>query len=76
MTDFLPHTEFPTVRLRRNRRDDFSRRLVRENRLSTDDLIYPVFVCEGHGVRTPVASMPDVVRHSPDMLLQTAEQCL
>jgi len=76
MTAFLPHTEFPTVRLRRNRRDEFSRRLVRESRLSTDDLIYPVFVCEGRNVRDPVASMPDVIRHSPDTLLHTAEQCL
>ncbi|HUH41317.1 MAG TPA: porphobilinogen synthase [Castellaniella sp.] len=76
MTQFLPHTEFPTVRLRRNRRDDFSRRLVRENHLSTDDLIYPVFVCEGQKVREPIASMPDVVRHSPDELLRTAEECV
>ncbi|MER1966704.1 porphobilinogen synthase [Castellaniella sp. GW247-6E4] len=76
MTKFLPHTDFPTVRLRRNRRDDFSRRLVRENALSTDDLIYPVFVCEGQKVRDPVASMPEVLRHSPDELLRTAEDCL
>lgn len=75
MTAFLPHTEFPTTRLRRNRRDDFSRRLVREHALSVDDLIYPVFVCEGQGVREPVSSMPDVVRHSPDTLLSTAEEC-
>uniref|UniRef100_UPI00334242BC porphobilinogen synthase n=1 Tax=Castellaniella defragrans TaxID=75697 RepID=UPI00334242BC len=76
MTRFLPHTEFPNVRLRRNRRDGFSRRLVRENALSTDDLIYPVFVCEGRNVRDPVASMPEVIRHSPDELLRTAEECL
>ncbi len=76
MTTFLPSTDFPTVRLRRNRRDDFSRRLVRENRLTTDDLIYPVFVREGSNVREAVDSMPDVVRHSPDTLLRTAEECL
>ncbi|WP_269498952.1 porphobilinogen synthase [Castellaniella sp. S9] len=76
MTKFLPHTEFPNVRLRRNRRDGFSRRLVRENALTADDLIYPVFVCEGSKVRDPVASMPEVVRHSPDELLRTAEDCL
>lgn len=76
MTAFLPHTEFPTTRLRRNRRDDFSRRLVREHALTVDDLIYPVFVCEGQGVREPVSSMPDVVRHSPDTLLSTAEECM
>src|SRR5690606_24401379 len=71
-----PPADFPTTRLRRNRRDDFSRRLVRETRLSTDDLIYPVFVCEGQNVHQPVASMPDVARQSPDALLRTAEQCL
>ncbi len=76
MTKFLPHNEFPNVRLRRNRRDDFSRRLVRENLLSVDDLIYPVFVSAGQGLREPVASMPEVVRHSPDTLLDTAEQCV
>ncbi|MDN5842448.1 MAG: porphobilinogen synthase, partial [Alcaligenaceae bacterium] len=75
MTKFLPPTEFPTVRLRRNRRDAFSRRLVRENALSVDDLIYPVFVSEGQGLREPVESMPGVVRHSPDTLLHTAEEC-
>ncbi|MGS1118046.1 porphobilinogen synthase [Castellaniella sp. UC4442_H9] len=76
MTRFLPQTDFPTLRLRRNRRDDFSRRLVRENRLSVDDLIYPVFVREGQNVREPVAAMPGVVRHSPDTLLATAEECV
>ncbi len=76
MTRFLPHTDFPNVRLRRNRRDAFSRRLVRENILTADDLIYPAFICEGSKVRDPVASMPDVVRHSPDELLRTAEECL
>ncbi|WP_417277180.1 porphobilinogen synthase [Castellaniella sp.] len=76
MTQFLPPVDFPTARLRRNRRDDFSRRLVRENRLSADDLIYPVFVQEGKRVREPVSSMPDVVRHSPDTLLETAETCV
>jgi porphobilinogen synthase len=75
MTRFLPQTDFPTLRLRRNRRDDFSRRLVRENRLSVDDLIYPVFVREGQNVLEPVDSMPGVARHSPDTLLATAEKC-
>ena len=64
MTRFLPQADFPTLRLRRNRRDDFSRRLVRENRLSVDDLIYPVFVREGRNVLEPVDSMPGVSRHS------------
>ncbi|MFA7438781.1 porphobilinogen synthase [Castellaniella sp.] len=76
MTRFLPQADFPALRLRRNRRDAFSRRLVRENHLSTDHLIYPVFVREGSGVREPVASMPDVLRHSPDTLLAVAEHSL
>jgi porphobilinogen synthase len=76
MTRFLPPTSFPATRLRRNRRDDFSRRLVRENVLSTNDLIYPVFVMEGQGVREPVPSMPGVVRYSPDTLLHVAEECM
>lgn len=65
---------FPAVRMRRMRRDDFSRRLIRENRLSADDLIYPVFVLEGAGVSEPVASMPGVSRHSVDRLLKLAEE--
>lgn len=76
MTSFLPFSNFPNTRLRRNRRDDFSRRLVRENVLTTDDLIYPVFVMEGQGVREPVPSMPGVVRYSPDTLLEAAEECV
>src|SRR5690606_11793627 len=76
MTSFLPQADFPAGRPRRNRRDDFTRRLVRENTLTTDDLIYPVFITEGQGVRQPVPSMPGVVRHSLDTLLPVAEQCL
>ncbi|MCC2595978.1 porphobilinogen synthase [Pusillimonas sp. MFBS29] len=76
MTSFLPFSNFPSTRLRRNRRDDFSRRLVRENVLTTNDLIYPVFVMEGRGVREPVPSMPGVVRYSPDTLLEAAEECV
>ncbi|GIK26124.1 MAG: delta-aminolevulinic acid dehydratase [Betaproteobacteria bacterium] len=60
--------------MRRMRRDDFSRRLMRENRLAADDLIYPVFVIEGKGISEPVASMPGVFRHSPDNLLKVAEE--
>ena len=63
---------FPWVRKRRMRRDDFSRRLMRENRLSVDDLIYPMFVLEGEGQREAVASMPGVERLSLDLLLQEA----
>ena len=76
MTAFLPQSDFPTSRLRRNRRDDFTRRLVREHTLTTDDLIYPVFITEGKGVRQAVPSMPGVERLSVDTLLPVAEQCL
>jgi len=67
---------FPQSRLRRNRRDDFSRRLVREHMLTANDLIYPVFVREGQRLREPVPSMPDVTRYSPDTVLYAAEQCV
>ncbi|GAA4337006.1 porphobilinogen synthase [Pigmentiphaga soli] len=68
--------DFPAGRPRRLRRDDFTRRLVRENRLAADDLIYPVFVAEGSGLRQPVPSMPGVERYSLDTLLPVAEQCV
>ena len=64
---------FPYTRPRRMRRDEFSRRLMRETVLTADDLIYPVFVHELHG-RAPVASMPGVERLSIDELLRVAEQ--
>jgi porphobilinogen synthase len=60
--------------MRRMRRDDFSRRLMRENRLTTDDLIYPVFVLDGEQQREPVASMPGIERLSIDQLLQEAAE--
>jgi porphobilinogen synthase len=66
---------FPSVRMRRMRRDDFSRRLMREHRLSVDDLIYPVFALDGKGRREAVASMPGVERLSLDLLLPVAEEC-
>lgn len=76
MTRFLPPVDFPVSRLRRNRRDEFSRRLVREHRLSTDDLIYPIFVREGQNIQEQVGSMPGVMRYSPDQVLKVAEQCV
>ena len=63
---------FPQVRMRRMRRDTFSRRLMREHHLTVDDLIYPVFVLEGNGLREAVASMPGVERVSIDELLKEA----
>jgi len=68
--------QFPAVRMRRMRRDDFSRRLMREHRLSADDLIYPVFVLDGKGRTQKVASMPGVERMTVDRLLPVAEECL
>ena len=68
--------QFPATRMRRNRRDDFTRRMVREHRLSADDLIYPVFVHEGEKRRQAVPSMPGVERLSLDLLLPVAERCL
>jgi porphobilinogen synthase len=62
--------------MRRNRHDDFSRRLVREHTLTADDLIYPVFVIEGEGNTQPVPSMPGVNRLTLDRLLPVAERCL
>ena len=65
---------FSRLRMRRMRRDDFSRRLMRESRLSVDDLIYPMFVLEGQQQREAVPSMPGVARVSIDELLIEAEQ--
>jgi len=65
---------FPMARMRRMRADDFSRRLMRENQLTVDDLIYPMFVLEGNGQKEEVPSMPGVERVSIDLLLKEAEQ--
>jgi porphobilinogen synthase len=65
--------EFPHTRMRRMRRDDFSRRLMRENTLTADNLIYPMFVIEGRAQRVPVQSMPDIERVSIDELVREAE---
>ena len=67
---------FPAVRMRRMRRDDFSRRLMRENVLTANDLIYPVFILDGKNRTEKVASMPGVERMTVDKLLPVAEQCL
>lgn len=68
--------QFPFTRMRRMRRDDFSRRLMRESVLTPDDFIYPVFVLEGENRTEEVASMPGVERQSLDVLLRTAERAL
>ncbi|MCZ8124855.1 MAG: porphobilinogen synthase [Tagaea sp.] len=66
------HGRYPRTRLRRNRRDSWSRALVAEHKLTPADLIWPVFVQEGVGQRTPVASMPGVARVSVDELVKDA----
>jgi len=68
--------DYPAVRMRRMRRHDFSRRLMRENVLTADDLIYPVFVIDGKGRSEKVTSMPGVERLTLDRLLPVAERCL
>ena len=68
--------KFPATRLRRMRRDAFSRRLMREHTLSVNDLIYPLFVIEGKEQRVPVESMPGIERLSIDLLTREAEEAM
>lgn len=67
-------SHYPIIRKRRMRRDDFSRRLMRENNLSANDFIYPIFVLDGEQQREAVASMPGIDRLSIDLLLEEARQ--
>ena len=69
-----PHGQYPRVRMRRNRRDGWTRRLVAEHVLTADDLIWPVFVHDGNGRREAVASMPGVDRLSVDLLVEAARE--
>src|SRR5882757_8459347 len=64
--------QYPRLRMRRNRATDWVRRLVAENRLAVEDLIWPVFVQEGAGARQPVSSMPGVDRLSIEALVDAA----
>ncbi len=75
-SEMLPTCQFPGTRMRRMRRDDFSRRLMRENVLTPDDFIYPVFVLDGEKRIEKVGSMPGVERQSLDLLLKTAERAV
>ncbi|MDK6078638.1 porphobilinogen synthase [Massilia varians] len=75
MTIITPAT-YPAARMRRMRRDPFSRALMRENVVTASDLIYPVFILEGENQRQQVASMPGVERVSVDLLLTVAEECV
>lgn len=74
MSNFDFSREFPVTRMRRMRRDDFSRRLMRETRLSTDDLIFPIFIVEGNNQKQAIASMPGIFRLSIDELLKEADE--
>jgi len=67
---------YPKVRMRRNRKTDWSRRLVSENNLSTDDLIWPVFIREGRNVKEPVKSMPGVFRYTLDKIEYLVERAI
>jgi len=73
---FAFNGKFPVKRMRRMRRDDFSRRLMRENRLAPDDLIYPAFVLDGERREESVPSLPGIARKSVDRLMQDAERCV
>tara|TARA_B100000700_G_scaffold254421_1_gene286670 strand:- start:1976 stop:2977 length:1002 start_codon:yes stop_codon:yes gene_type:complete len=74
MSEF--NASFPTTRLRRNRMKKFTRRLISENELSVNDLIWPLFVCEGKKIKDPIKSMPNVYRHSLDSLLTEVEKAI
>jgi porphobilinogen synthase len=76
MTHFLKSSQFPAIRMRRMRKDAFSRAMVREHVLTPADLIYPVFVLDGVNQREKISSMPEVERLSVDLLLGVAEDCV
>jgi porphobilinogen synthase len=73
MTKSLERGAFPNTRLRRLRAKDFTRRLMRENQLGVDDLIYPMFVCEGSDTRQSIKSMPGIERLSLDLMVTEAK---
>jgi len=74
MSHFDFSREMPVTRMRRMRRDSFSRRLMRETRLSIDDLIFPVFIIDGSNEKQNIDSMPDIYRMSIDVLLKEAAE--
>lgn len=69
-------SQFPKARMRRMRKDDFSRRLMAENTLTANDLIYPMFILDGENRREAIASMPGVERVSIDLLLKEADELI
>ncbi|NHZ33651.1 porphobilinogen synthase [Massilia rubra] len=68
--------QFPATRMRRMRRDPFSRAMVRENTITSSDLIYPVFIVDGVNQRQPISAMPGIERLSVDLLLDVAQECV
>ncbi len=72
----LSNLAFPSTRLRRNRMKEFSRKLISENLLTTNDLIWPLFVTEGNKIKDKIASMPGIYRNSIDELIKEAEQAV
>ena len=75
-TSSMTAHQYPAVRMRRMRRDPFSRAMMRENTFTASDLIYPVFILDGQNQRQQVSSMPGVERLSVDLLLKVAEECV
>ena len=67
---------YPSVRLRRNRKTEWSRRLVRESNLSASDLIWPIFIREGKNIKEPIKSMPGVYRYSIDKVEKLVEKAI
>ena len=74
MSNFSFSRSFPKTRMRRMRKDEFSRELVKETRLSVKDLIYPVFIVDGQDKRQPVESMPSIYRLSIDNLIEEVSE--
>ena len=64
---------YPSIRLRRNRKKEWSRRLVQENTLSASDLIWPIFICEGKNIKEPIKTMPGIYRYSIDRIESLVE---
>ena len=67
---------YPNTRLRRNRKKDWSRRLVQENTLSTNDLIWPIFIRDGKNIKEPIKTMPGVYRYSLDRIEKLVEKAI
>ena len=67
---------YPFTRMRRNRKSDWSRRLVQENKLSANDLIWPIFIREGKNIKEPIEGMPDVYRYTIDKIEKLVDEAI